>query len=114
MEYISYLLVLTFLIITILSYFRIANHFNIIDKPNERSSHSKVTLRGGGIIFYFGAIVASIIFGFNYPYFLIGLTLISIISFIDDVKGVSSKLRLLIHFTSMLLMFYDCGLYSLP
>lgn len=114
MEYISYLLVLTFLIITILSYFRIANHFNIIDKPNERSSHSKVTLRGGGIIFYFGAIVASIIFGFNYPYFLIGLTLISIISFIDDVKGVGSKLRLLIHFTSMLLMFYDCGLYSLP
>lgn len=114
MEYISYLLVLTFLIITILSYFRIANHFNIIDKPNERSSHSKVTLRGGGIIFYFGAIVASIIFGFNYPYFLIGLTLISIISFIDDVKGVSSNLRLLIHFISMLLMFYDCGLYSLP
>lgn len=114
MEYISYLLVLTFLIITILSYFRIANHFNIIDKPNERSSHSKVTLRGGGIIFYFGAIVASIIFGFNYPYFLIGLTLISIISFIDDVKGVGSKLRLLIHFTSMLLMLYDCGLYSLP
>jgi len=112
------LVFVTTIIILLLSisnlYFRVANHFNIIDKPNERSSHSIVTLRGGGIIFYFGAIVASIIFGFNYPYFLIGLTLISIISFIDDVKGVSSKLRLLIHFTSMLLMFYDCGLYSLP
>lgn len=32
-------------------YFKIADKFNIIDKPNERSSHSTVVLRGGGIVF---------------------------------------------------------------
>lgn len=37
-----------------LLYFRIADHFNIIDKPNLRSSHTSVTLRGGGIIFLLG------------------------------------------------------------
>ena len=38
-----------------LAYFRIADRFNIIDRPNERSSHSTVVLRGGGIIFLIGA-----------------------------------------------------------
>ena len=28
-------------------YFRIPDRFNIIDKPNERSSHKSITLRGG-------------------------------------------------------------------
>ena len=37
-----------------LLYFRIADRFNIIDKPNQRSSHKRVTLRGGGIIFLLG------------------------------------------------------------
>ena len=39
------------LLIAELVYFKIADHFNIIDKPNERSSHSTIVLRGGGIIF---------------------------------------------------------------
>lgn len=33
-----------------LLYFRIADKCNIIDKPNERSSHSSIVLRGGGIL----------------------------------------------------------------
>lgn len=52
-----YIIVLVLLFLTELFYFKLANKFNIIDKPNERSSHRKVTLRGGGIIFYFGALV---------------------------------------------------------
>ena len=51
-----YIIVLVLLFVAELFYFKIANKFNIIDKPNERSSHTKVTLRGGGIIFYFGAL----------------------------------------------------------
>ena len=35
-------------------YFHIADWCNIIDKPNERSSHSTIVLRGGGIIFMLG------------------------------------------------------------
>jgi UDP-N-acetylmuramyl pentapeptide phosphotransferase/UDP-N-acetylglucosamine-1-phosphate transferase len=97
-----------------LGYFRIADHFNIIDKPNERSSHSQITLRGGGVIFYIGILLFFFVQGFQYPWFLIGLTLISIISFADDIKPQSSKLRLLVHFTAMALMFYEWGLFNFP
>ena len=34
-------------------YFRIADKFDIIDKPTERSSHKQVTLLGGGDYFLF-------------------------------------------------------------
>ena len=53
-----------------LAYFKVADHFNIIDKPNERSSHSTITLRGGGIIFLVGVWAWSLLFGFQYPWFL--------------------------------------------
>ena len=43
-------IILACLLILELSYFKIAGKFNIIDKPNLRSSHTRVTLRGGGII----------------------------------------------------------------
>jgi UDP-N-acetylmuramyl pentapeptide phosphotransferase/UDP-N-acetylglucosamine-1-phosphate transferase len=97
-----------------LIYFKIADHFSIIDKPNERSSHKKITLRGGGIIFYFGAILFFLLNDFQYPFFVAGLTLIAAISFADDISPLSSKLRLPIHFTAMALMFYEWGLFSQP
>lgn len=110
----SYILLSNFLILAILSYFRLATHFNIIARPNERSSHKTIIWTGGGIIFYFGALSASLFFGLDYPYFLLGLTMITLISFLDDIKEVKLTVRLLVHFISMLFMFYDCGLFSLP
>ena len=47
----TYLIISVLLILAELLYFRIADRFNIIDKPNERSSHSSIVLRGGGVIF---------------------------------------------------------------
>jgi hypothetical protein len=32
--------------------FEVADKYNIIDKPNQRSSHNYITLRGGGIVFW--------------------------------------------------------------
>ena len=49
-----YLIILVLLFLAELFYFRIADKCNIIDKPNERSSHTRITLRGGGIIFILG------------------------------------------------------------
>lgn len=46
-----YLIVTVFLFAFEIIYFRIADKYNIIDNPNERSSHTSVTLRGGGILF---------------------------------------------------------------
>lgn len=95
-----------------LLYFRIADRFNIIDKPNERSSHNRITLRGGGVIFLFGMWLYAAFYGFQYPWFLAGLTLIAAISFADDVHSVPNRIRIAVHFAAMLLMFYQLGLFS--
>ena len=78
-----YLLLFVLLLLAELLYFRIADKFNIIDKPNQRSSHTRITLRGGGIVFYLGSVAYFISCGFPYGWFLLGLTLIAGISFAD-------------------------------
>lgn len=108
----TYLFLLIALFAVELLYFKLANHFNIIDKPNERSSHSRVTLRGGGVLFYFGVLFNFFMDGFQHPWFFVGLSLITLISFADDIRPQSSRKRLLVHFVAMGLMFYQCGLYS--
>lgn len=110
----TYIIVFIVLIILELLYFKLADRFNIIDKPNERSSHTTVTLRGGGIIFYFGALIFFILSGFQYPWFFLGLTLMTAVSFLDDVFTLSNKIRLLIHFSSVLLMTYELDLFNMP
>ena len=109
-----YLIVLVLLFSAELFYFRIADKCNIIDKPNERSSHTRITLRGGGIIFYFGVLVYFLTNHYEYPWFILALTLITLISFIDDIRSTSQALRLVFHFSAMALMFYQWGLFSLP
>lgn len=109
----EYIVVLAILFIAELVYFKIADKYNIIDKPNERSSHTQVTLRGGGVVFYFGALAYFIYSGFQYPYFILGLTAITVISFLDDIFTLSNKIRLLIHLGSVLLMFYQWDLFEL-
>lgn len=111
---ISYIIIAILLVVAILIYFKIADKFNIIDKPNHRSSHNHITIRGGGVIFFIGVLLYTLFFGLTLPYFIIGLALISIISFIDDVWDLSSRVRIVVHFIAMMLMFYDCGFYSLP
>ena len=84
---IIYIIIFVLLLIAELLYFRIANKCNIIDKPNERSSHSTIVLRGGGIIFLIGVGIWSAFFGFQYPLFLVVLTLVAVISFVDDIHS---------------------------
>ena len=90
-----------------ITYFRIADKCNIIDKPNERSSHSSIVLRGGGIIFLIGVWVWSAFFGFQYPWFLAAVTLAAGISFVDDIRSLPDSVRLVVQFTSMGLMLYQ-------
>ena len=104
---IKYIAIAILLLIAEQVYFSIADHFNIIDKPNERSSHSKVVLRGGGIIFLIGVWVWSAFFGFKYPWFLVALTLAAGVSFIDDIHSLPDSLRLVVQFIAMWLMFYQ-------
>jgi UDP-N-acetylmuramyl pentapeptide phosphotransferase/UDP-N-acetylglucosamine-1-phosphate transferase len=95
-----------------LIYFRIADHYNIIDHPNERSSHTRVTIRGGGVIFLFAAIgVAFLHNGYRLP--VLGIIIIGVISFLDDVFTLSSRVRLLFHFTAVTLMFFYLDIFNL-
>ncbi|WP_281961829.1 MraY family glycosyltransferase [Bacteroides nordii] len=109
-----YLIILVLLFLAELFYFYIADKYNIIDKPNERSSHARITLRGGGVIFYFGVLAYFLTNHFEYPWFMLALTLVTLISFIDDIRSTSQALRLVFHFSAMGLMFYQWGLFSLP
>lgn len=105
-------IVFLLLVASELLYFRLANRFGIIDKPNERSSHQRIMLRGGGIIFLFGVWFYAAFYGLQYPWFLMGLTLIAGVSFADDVHSVLNRIRIVVHFASMLLMFHQLGLLT--
>ncbi|OIV43199.1 MraY family glycosyltransferase [Flavobacterium johnsoniae] len=102
-----------FLMILMLLYFQVADRFNIIDKPNLRSSHTEITLRGGGIIFWFSALLYFIQhIQINY-FFFTGITLVSLVSFWDDIQSLSNKIRISIHFIAITLIFYDLSLFTL-
>lgn len=100
-----------FLFACILIYFRIAARFNIIDKPNERSSHTEVTIRGGGIIYLVAAVIAMLI---QPAYFLpaVALLIIGFISFLDDRITLSSRIRILFHIAAVSILFYFLGIFG--
>lgn len=104
---IKLLIILLALIILELAYFAVAKRFNIIDKPNVRSSHSSVTLRGGGIIFLLGVWLYTAFFGFTYPWFFIGLTLVAFVSLADDIRSLPDSVRLLVQFIAASMVFYQ-------
>ena len=110
--FITYTVITIILISAELLYFKLADKFNIIDKPNERSSHSSIVLRGGGIIFVIGSLVWAIasllgVFGSGqplYPLFLLAVVLAAGISFVDDVRSLPDSIRLVVQFLAMGLM----------
>lgn len=105
----TYLIIAVLLLAAELIYFRIADKCNIIDKPNERSSHSTIVLRGGGIIFAFSILawmVMQMVSGEwdtvnGYLPFIIGLVLICGVSFWDDIHSLPDSVRLVAQFTAM-------------
>lgn len=107
-----YFYILLILVALELGYFWIADKFNIIDKPNLRSSHSSITLRGGGIIFLFGGWLFWFFFGFQYSWFILGLTLVGIVSLWDDIKSLPDSARLVVQFLAMGLMFFQFGILN--
>lgn len=108
----KYILVPVILLAAELLYFRVAERFRIVDRPNPWSSHTKEALRGGGVIFVVAVWVWAALFGPGYPWFLAGLTLIAGISFADDIHSLPNSVRLAVQFAAMLLMFRQLGILS--
>ena len=129
--YLTYGIIFLILILLEQLYFRIADKFNIIDKPNERSSHSTIVLRGGGVIFPIAIIVWTAVAGWastesgqgiglqqvadfqHYLPFIIGLVLVAGVSFIDDIRSLPDSLRLIVQFAAYGLMFWSLGVFDL-
>lgn len=105
--YFIYGIIFVILLVLQLFYFKVADRFNIIDKPNERSSHSCIVLRGGGIIFLFGLWIWGFFFSFQYLWFLLAVTLVAGISFVDDIRSLPDSVRLVAQFIAMAMMFYQ-------
>ena len=105
--WITYAIIFVVLIVLELVYFKIADKCNIIDKPNQRSSHTRIVLRGGGIIFTIALWVWSIWYGFQYPWLLAGVTLAAGVSFIDDIHSLPDSLRLVAQFVAMFLVLIE-------
>ncbi len=117
----TYLIIAVLLLAAELVYFKIADKCNIIDKPNERSSHSTIVLRGGGIIFPISMLVwmaLQMVQGEwltvqGYLPFLIGLLMVAGISFVDDIHSLPDSLRMVVQIASILLMFWSIGVFGL-
>lgn len=109
----TYYLLLFILFLAIeLSYFYIARKYNIVDKPNERSSHTGSPIRGGGILFWFSCICYAIIHNPQGIYFAVALTLLCVVSFFDDLMSVKKRIRILFHFLAIGVLFFDLRIYS--
>jgi UDP-N-acetylmuramyl pentapeptide phosphotransferase/UDP-N-acetylglucosamine-1-phosphate transferase len=107
MHYITITIILIFLE---LLYFKIADQYNIIDKPNHRSSHSNITIRGGGILFPIAIIIAFLL-GFSSWALTLAVVLVAVVSFMDDIKPISQLPRFGSHIIAFLLVAYDLNLY---
>ncbi|MFT7251621.1 MAG: UDP-GlcNAc:undecaprenyl-phosphate GlcNAc-1-phosphate transferase [Flavobacterium sp.] len=105
-----YILVLLTLIVASYLYLKLAIKFKIIDKPNERSSHTKITVRGGGIVFPIAMLLFFFLNDYQYPYFLGGVIAISIVSFLDDIYSLSAKIRFPLQLIAVYLILYEVGL----
>ncbi|KOY50649.1 hypothetical protein [Polaribacter dokdonensis] len=109
-----YIFITILLIVLSFLYFKLAIKFKIIDKPNQRSSHTKITVRGGGIIFPISILLFFISNDYQYSYFILGVVLISIVSFLDDMYTLSSKVRFPFQLLAVFLVLVQLNTFSLP
>lgn len=96
-----------------LVYFKIADKYNIIDKPNSRSSHTSITLRGGGILFPV-AVLAAFFLGYISVLFTVAIVLVAVVSFIDDIYPLPTLPRFSAQLIAICILFYELHLFSQP
>jgi UDP-N-acetylmuramyl pentapeptide phosphotransferase/UDP-N-acetylglucosamine-1-phosphate transferase len=93
-----YILIVFILIFGLIIYLKIAEKWSIIDQPNNRSSHSYNTKRGAGVLYLFGLAIYLFYAGFNNYILVVSTVLLGTIGFIDDIKNIHFKKKLLLQF----------------
>ena len=110
---IEYLYLAIILFAVMVVYFRLAVRWGIIDKPNERSSHVRPTIRGGGIIFPLTILLFLLLDSAQYPLFATAVLLTGLISFIDDIRNMPRSIRFGVHVVAAALILYEAGAMQL-
>lgn len=110
----EYIAVFAILLAFEVAYLQTARKLRIVDKPHQQSSHVGDVVRGGGIVFYVAFAMWSVMHGFQWGECLLGLTVLACISFIDDVRNVDPKIRLVFQFMAILVLFDQCGVLKEP
>ena len=112
-----------FIGIFIASYFGVALFLRwslkkqLLDIPNERSSHAAPTPRGGGVVIVAVSLISYLaycLYG-GHPIlwgYVAGAALISLISWLDDVYSISFVWRFLVHSVAAGLVIYDAGAWQ--
>jgi len=114
LQMLLHLATLALLAAFMLLYLAIARRFSITDIPNGRSSHTRVTVRGAGILFPLALLAHSLHSGSLQMLPLIALTGIAFISFMDDLFTVRQEIRIIIHLLALTVLLCSCGACSLP
>lgn len=109
----QYIIIALVLLGVFMLYLRLARRLNIIDRPGERSSHNRPTVRGGGVIFPVAALIWFFLVGWESPWAIAGLLLIALVSFIDDLRPLPEGIRLVVHLLAVVLLFYQLGLHHM-
>jgi UDP-N-acetylmuramyl pentapeptide phosphotransferase/UDP-N-acetylglucosamine-1-phosphate transferase len=99
------------LLIVGLIYYRLAIRFGIVDKPNHRSSHSKATVRGGGILFPAAVVLWWFAYDFQHTWMVLGLVGLSVVSLLDDIYSLSSRVRFGAQFVALTFAFHDLDIF---
>jgi UDP-GlcNAc:undecaprenyl-phosphate GlcNAc-1-phosphate transferase len=79
----------------------------IVDQPNSRSSHDKPTIIGGGLLFAPLFLALELIFSIEYWMAGLGVTLGAVVSYFDDIKALPVRIRLPVHFISVILILFS-------
>lgn len=102
------------LLIIEIGYFWVAKKLKIYDLPNCRSSHSDMTIRGGGMIFYFAVLLYFILTpGMWELWLFLGITIVSVVSFCDDIKPIDTKIRLLFQIIGFAMILYQLNVFNI-
>ena len=92
----------TFLFAIIAYYFfqKHAHSFGLVDIPNSRSSHTKPTARGFGVVIFLSVFLVAVLwiplFVAQNTFFFMSMFLAMIVGLVDDVRGSAPRIKITI------------------
>jgi Fuc2NAc and GlcNAc transferase len=106
--------------ISLVAVFGVKKYFgkSMADIPNDRSSHTQVTPRGGGIGFIVAFVIMSLLTSATYPlplpYFWLSLAPLIAVGILDDRFNISSLVRYLIQLGTASIIVYQLHAFPQP